>query len=402
MSVFRNPDETQSDGLNKKYLGAMTLDPAFIPDHLPHRDVDLQFIARNFQPLFRLKKLNSISTIITVLGGPGYGKTAMVRFAVQRLLQLAEKKGLSIIGDYQNCWLTRSASSILGKVIQNQINIEQKVRGISAEELGGILKNYLIEEDLHLILTLDDVNALTSDDLNSFFVLQEEFGSQSRISLILISRPTEWHLLATTLNTRIDEILTVYPYTLFETIDIVRYRGNLAFRPGTVEEGVYDMIAEIAHQHHNMRYAIELMARAGEKADEEQSKSITPEHIRSVKAIVYPELRTEILESMQMHELLALLAVARRLKNKSFIHTTIGDSFRYYKAAAEEWGEEPKRESSFRGYLRSLQNLGIINIVITASGRKKRGVRGRISLNDVPASVIIEKVENQLVKIQSL
>ena len=57
---------------------------------------------------------------------------------------------------------------------------------------------------------------------------------------------------------------------------------------------------------------------------------------------------------------------------------------------------------SFRGYLNTLKNLGLINIVVSATGRKKRGVRARISLNDIPASVVIERVDEQLMLIENM
>ena len=203
------------------------------------------------------------------------------------------------------------------------------------------------------------------------------------------------------MNSRINEILTLYPYTAQETFEIIRYRGNLAFKEESVEPGIYDIVAEIAYESHNMRMGIELLARAGEYASK-SDQMITSEIIRTIKSKVYPELRTEVLNSLHQHELLTLIGIARRLTNKGFIHTTIVDGYRYYKMATEEWGENPKGESSFRGYLNTLRDLGLINIVVSATGRKKRGVRARISMNDIPASIVIERVNEQLLLIENM
>ncbi|MFW9930485.1 MAG: Cdc6/Cdc18 family protein [Candidatus Thorarchaeota archaeon] len=397
MTIYQEMD-INNQYPNEDKFGAITLEPEYIPVSLLHRKEELRSIARNFRSL--LSKTN-FSTIILVLGGPGYGKTALVRFTLRRIAEIAENRQILLFSNYQNCWLNRTSSSILANVTEDILGPEVKTRGISSEEIGIILKTFLLENKAHLILVLDDVNALTTEDLNTFFILQEQYGIDSRISLILISRPTEWNILASSLNTRINEIITLYPYSSSEILSIINYRGNLAFKPQSVEPDVYDLVADIADQSHNLRMGIELLARAGEYAIE-KNKVITTEIIRNIKSKIYPELRKEVLESLHQHELLALLGIARRLTNKGFIHTTIVDGYRYYKMAAEEWGQEPKGESSFRGYLNTLKTLGLINIVVTATGRKKRGVRARISMNDIPASIVIDRVGEQLVIIEEL
>ena len=379
-------------------IGASTLDHDYLPNLLKFRDNEISSIAKNFRSLFTK---NNLSTIIIILGGPGYGKTSLVRFTVRRILEIAEKRNITLFGSYHNCWANRSASAILSRVIEELIGSSIKTKGISSEELITILRSFLIEENAHIILVLDDVNALTNEDLNTFFILQEDNRYESRISLILISRPTEWNILASTLNSRINEILTLYPYTASETFEIIKYRGKMAFKGEFIESGVYDIVAEIAYESHNMRMGIELLTRAGEYASA-TDQMITSEIIRKIKSKVYPELRAEVLESLHQHELLTLIGIARRLTNKGFIHTTIVDGYRYYKMATEEWGENPKGESSFRGYLKTLRDLGIINIVVSATGRKKRGVRARISMNDIPASIVIERVNEQLLLIESM
>jgi Cdc6-like AAA superfamily ATPase len=397
MVIYREKDEGDSR-IPEEELGEGTLNHDYLPSLLQFRENEISSIAKNFKSLF---SKSNLSTIITVLGGPGYGKTATVRFTVQRILDIAEKRNITLYGNYHNCWTNRSASAIVSEVISTIIGSQMKTKGISAEELITVLRSHLNEENAHLILILDDINALTADDLNTFFILQENNRFESRISLILISRPTEWNILASNLNSRINEIITFYPYTAYETLEIIKYRGNLAFKEESVDFGVYDIVADISFDSHNMRLGLELLARAAEFAVK-NSRNISTEIIREVKSRIFPELRVEVLESLHQHELLTLIGIAKRLTNKGFIHTTVVDGYRYYKMAAEEWGESPKGESSFRGYLNHLKDLGLVNIVVSATGRKKRGVRARISMNDIPASVVIERANEQLLLIENL
>ena len=388
--------ENSGSAEDERTIGAASLLPDWVPPKLPGREEEITTIARNFRGMFNKGTLAGISTILLVLGGPGQGKTAMVRYSLRKLLEIAESRNLNLCGDYENCWMPRSASAILGRVIQNVIGSEAKTRGVSTEELGDMLQKYLIEEDAHLLLALDDINALSVSDLNSFFILQEEYGGESRISLILISRPTEWYMF-TELNTRINEIFTIYPYRTDQVTQIITYRARLAFASGELEPGVIDLIADMSYQHQNLRLGIELMARSAEKA--KKSLPITTEDIRRVKAQIYPELRTEVIRSMHVHELLSLLAVARRLLSRGFAHVTIDEAFRYYKTTCDEWQEESKGESSFRGYLNTLKSLGVLGIIVSATGRKKRGVRARISLNDLPTKIVIERIEQELTEV---
>lgn len=394
--TFINNVETNNEAPEE--LGAATLKHNFIPNSLKYREKEINSLAKNFRSLF---SKSNLSSTITVLGGPGYGKTSVVRFTVRRILEIAEGRNINLLANYNNCWTYRSASAILANIIDQVIGPKIKTKGISTEELVTVLRNYLNEEKAHLILILDDVNALTSEDINTFFILQEENRYDSRISIILISRPTEWNILATNLNSRINEIITLYPYSASETLEIIKFRANLAFTKGAVDPNVFEIIADLSYETHNMRMGIELLSRGGDFAAKNNT-IITPEIIREIRSKVFPELRVEVLESLHQHELLTLLGIAKRLTNKGFIHTTIVEGYRYYKISSEEWGESPKGESSFRGYLNTLKNLGLINIVVSATGRKKRGVKARISMNDIPTSVVIERVNEQLFQIENL
>src|SRR3990172_2107537 len=162
--------ENSGSAEDERTIGAASLLPDWVPPKLPGREEEITTIARNFRGMFNKGTLAGISTILLVLGGPGQGKTAMVRYSLRKLLEIAESRNLNLCGDYENCWMPRSASAILGRVIQNVIGSEAKTRGVSTEELGDMLQKYLIEEDAHLLLALDDINDLSVSDLNSFFI----------------------------------------------------------------------------------------------------------------------------------------------------------------------------------------------------------------------------------------
>ncbi|MHA2364881.1 MAG: Cdc6/Cdc18 family protein [Candidatus Hodarchaeales archaeon] len=380
--------------------------PNYVPPDLPHRSEEIKAIASNFRGLFNKKDRNSLkgkSTNICILGSPGIGKTAISRHLMENLIRIGSKKKLNILGSYANCWQHRSYSAVLSSVFQN-LDIPAATKGFSVEEqVAEILMPFLSENDAHLLLTLDEVNALSREDLNSLFAVTEEFSEHSRISIILVSRPTEWHIVAVDLNPRITEEIILYPYNFQQLKEILEYRASLALKPTAYDNEIIELITEIAFQDHNVRLGLEILFRAGQLVEAEQNTTmIDSETVRRVKSIVFPELRSEVLDELKIHELLTLLGIGRRLVNQKFSTINLKDAHRYYRIACVERGEKPNQESTFRGYIATLKSLGLISVVVSPTGRGKRGIRARISIIDIPASIIIERVEEQLQVIEEL
>ena len=50
----------------------------------------------------------------------------------------------------------------------------------------------------------------------------------------------------------------------------------------------------------------------------------------------------------------------------------------------------------------TLKSLGLINVVVSAIRRRKRGVRAKISISDVPAMIVAERIVEQLDLIEKL
>lgn len=386
-----------------------SLNPDFLPPELPFRNNEMKALAANYKFFFEpniitknLQSLQNLNTIVLILGGPGQGKTTLVRLTTKELVELGKSKNVNILSSYQNCWKYRSLVAIMGSLFED-LGIDGVKKGISLEEqISQYLIPFLIENEIYLILILDEINSLTAEEVNGIFSLTDLLSfshANSLISIIFISRPTEWQLLVSPeLNQRITETLILFPYKLGEINNILNYRATLALREGSYSDEIIQMISEITFSDQNVRLGLEILARAALDAEGRKLLEIEPELIREAKKQTFPELRSEILAELKIHELLTLLGIARRLSNKSFTTLNIKDAYRFYKNSALEWHEEPKKESSFRTNLISLKNLGLINMQVSPTGRGKRGVRARISITDIPISIIIERVEEQLEK----
>ncbi|MHA2319362.1 MAG: Cdc6/Cdc18 family protein, partial [Candidatus Hodarchaeales archaeon] len=370
-----------------------TLDQSFIPDTLNFREDHIRRISQNFRELFVSKGggLEGFSTNIALTGSAGIGKTVTSRYTVERLQAMAEKYRVKVYIDYKNCWTTRTKTSILRSILRDQFGVAS--RGFSDEESTDILIRRLNSEQAYLILILDEVSVLQQKDIRGFIHLPEEFGSSHRISLIMISRPTEWKVaLSSIVSQRIADVIHFDPYNYEETREILEYRAKLAFKSHALSDDIIDMVAEISDQTKNLRHGIETLYRSGRAADQKRIDEISPELIRRAKNDVYPEMRADILEELNTHELIAALSVARRLHHKGITATTIEHSFKNYRIICEEWNVSSNGEAAFRNYLSTLEAIGILGKV-TKGVKGRKGVRARLTIHDVPAAILIERIE---------
>lgn len=382
--------------------GEKTLDQTFIPQDLLFRDDNIRRLSQGFRTLFTGKSNGSegFYTNIAIIGPAGVGKTVTTRYTVNKLKEMSVGYRIKLYVDYKNCWTTRTKTSILRSILRETFGIRS--RGYSDEESTDILVRRLESEQAYMVLILDEVSVLNQKDIRGFIHLAEEFGIKHRISLIMISRPTEWKVtLSSMVSQRIADVIRFNPYQDEQTREIIGYRANLAFRPSAITEDIIEMVADISNQTKNLRHGIEILYRSGHASDQARLERISPEIIRHAKNDVYPEMRADILEELKTHELFAALSVARRLHHKGITATTIEHSFRNYKVICEEYNLKNNGEASFRNYLNTLEVVGILGKV-TKNLRGRRGLRARLTIHDVPAAVLIERIETFLSKKHNL
>ncbi len=143
---------------------------------------------------------------------------------------------------------------------------------------------------------------------------------------------------------------------------------------------------------------MEILYRAGKLTDLKHENFINPEYIRAAKADVYPELRRDVLEELRLQELLTALGIARKLAIKGITSTTIEDGYESYVVTCEEYDHELRSKSSFRSALETLHKVGILGKSVGPIEKGKRGRRAKITTFDIPATVLVERIENILSK----
>jgi cell division control protein 6 len=372
------------------------LDFDYVPEELPGRDDEIRFLIRTFRGL--TEGANRENALIE--GPVGTGKTAMAKLFARDFASVLRKQGKTLETVVVNC-RRRKTSGLAMLGILNHFEPHYPERGFGVGEMQRDLRKHLNRRDCHLLVILDEVDALLradgSDLVYDLTRWNDETGpSWNGVSLILVS---QHNVLAqmdpAARSTFKTNILNVKPYDSAALEQILQQRVDLAFNPGAVDEDSVCLIADATSIEGNARGAIEILWKAGVHADDQRRERLVAEDVRTAKAEVHSFLTESKLRNMSKHPLLALLSLARRLDRDQSAYATTGSVEDTYKLVCEEYGEEPRGHTMFWKYLKQLQDAGMI--LARLSGKGQAGTTQLISIPDAPAQMVQEKLAEILV-----
>lgn len=363
----------------------------YVPPMLPHREEELKLLKTFFSSLLRDKPGIAIRVVIS--GVAGTGKTAIARLFGRIMENEGKARKLDIRYVHINCRVNRTLFTILKRVIE-LLGVPLPSRGYSTEELMHGILSHLSDKNIRLILTLDEIEILLKeegpDPIHFLMKIPEDVDVASRLSLLLIFRNPE---MLSMLDGILTNIIHLKEYDANQLYDILLYRASEAFYENVVMEESIRLIADLASERGDARYAIEMLWRSGKYAEADGSPKVTPEHVRKAAASIYPAIKKENLAYLSLHERLILLAVARALSVSKKAYVTSSELNDFYKVVCEEYNVQPKAYTRFWEYLQKLEDQGILRIKVSSEG--SRGRRSYISLPDIPISIL----EHELVKL---
>jgi cell division control protein 6 len=371
------------------------LDFDYVPSELPHRTEQLKRLALLFKPL-----LTDVPQNAFIRGPVGTGKTAMTKHFCQSLVSIARKQGKIIEYVHINC-RKRSTDAMVMLGILTHFDSRFPDRGFSVQEMLQVLRTQLQRREAQLLLILDEVDALVKKKASNILYDLTRFNDETMkagtpVSVIIISQKDVFAEIDTAaLSTfKRSNIIALEKYTNDELYDIVEQRVNLAFYPNTVLRESVDLIADIASECGDARFAIELLWKAGICADEKHMKQVVPEYVRAAKAETFSIVTETKLKNLERHQLLMLLAIAKRLLKDGSAYTSTGEVEKTYTITCEEYSEIPRAHTMFWQNLKDIEKAGFIHVKLSGKGRI--GTTQLISLPDIPAEIMREKLETLL------
>ena len=367
------------------------LSHSHIPSRLPHREEELKKIRY---------ALETGSGPLLVYGRTGVGKTAASRLAARLVADLT---GTPFA--YVNCSFSpRTASRVLSEIIR-QLSDGMPDRGISFQDRLSLLETIVADLDGGVGIILDEVQDLTKGGeelVYSLLRLHENGQAPSLNRLVVIYRAeTRPQFLAESSTLSFFTLkLRFRPYTQEQLVDILRARAQEALRPGTFSNDALMEIARLtaSYQEGNARYALSLLRAAALLAESEGSRVLDVEHVR--RAEEGAEVSTvdlSILESLDLHDQLILLAVAKLQSRLGERWVTMGALKEEYRVIAEGYGVPAFKHTATWRRVKDLGALGILEI--RRSGKGMRGQTTLISLRAPPEelSEIVEGILNRKV-----
>lgn len=371
------------------------LDFDFVPEELPHRTEQLRKLSQMFKPLLR-----DISQNAVIRGPIGTGKTVITKKFCNSLVRIARKQARIIEYVHINC-RKRSTDSMVLIGVLNHFDKRFPDRGFSVQEMLQILHKQLQRREAQLILVLDEADALLKKSgsellYNLTRFTDETMKTDNPISIIMVSQKDVLSDLdSSALSTfKRSNTIILDKYARDELYDITEQRVGLAFHNNTVSQESVDLIADIASEWGDARFAIELLWKAGMYADEKHVQLVVPEHVRAAKAETYSIVTETKLKNLEKHHLLTLLSIAKRLQKDDSAYAITSEVEKTYAITCEEYNEKPRAHTMFWNYLKEIENAGFISIKL--SGKGHLGTTQMISLPDVPAEVLRDKLEGFL------
>ncbi|MDG6228380.1 MAG: AAA family ATPase, partial [Candidatus Thermoplasmatota archaeon] len=372
-------DELNSSTVIKD-MGALDFD--YVPVEILHRNDQLSMLTHFYKPL-----LSRIAQHAVIKGPVGTGKTVMAKKFCDDFVRVARKKGVMIEYVHINC-RKRSTDAMVLLGILNHFDPRFPDRGFSVQEMLEVLRKQLKRREAQLFVVLDEADALlkkSGSDLIYDLTRFSDETSQEKIpiSLLLISQRDVLSLLdISALSTfKRSNVIKLDKYSRDELYDIVSQRVQLAFHQHTVQLDSIDLIADIAEEWGDARFAIELLAKAGVAADRDHTTEVIPEYVRAAKADTYSVVTETKLRNLERHHLLTLDAIAKRLHIDGTAYVLTGDAEKTYSMVCEENNEKPRAHTMFWHYLKEIENAGFITLKI--SGKGQLGTTQLISLPDI-------------------
>src|SRR3972149_4164070 len=353
----------------------------YMPATLPHREDQIERLASILAPSLSKDRVSNLFAY----GKTGAGKTIVTRYVLERLQRKAKEHERPLIVSYVNCRLSGTNYRVLADLCRT-LGRDVPFTGLAVGELLDRLKNALQAKKAAFLVVLDEIDALVkrNEDDSLLYELTriKEKISDGWIGIIGISNNINFQdfLDPRVLSSLGEEELIFKPYTSEELYDILRQRSELAFRPGTLEEGTLQLCAALAAgEHGDARRALDLLRGAGEIGERESAKQVLERHVREAQQKVEQDRVVEVLSSLPLHSCILLIAVMHLDVARGQSSGT-GDVYAVYRELCGAGMVESLTQRRVSGLLNELDILGLLNARVVSFGRYGRTKKIRLGV----------------------
>jgi cell division control protein 6 len=361
--------------------------PDYVPMETPGRQEELQRIHHTFSAIFIDPTLAPVAMVV---GPVGCGKTMTVKKASQTLCEEARLSGVYMASTYVNCRIDRSPASILNRVTHS-LSLQFPRRGFEIQETLDFIHQNLVSSRSKLLLILDEVDSLSHPgDENLLYALLRmgEVWGSSPVALLLAAKDVSfiWGLDESVRSSLRRQTIRLEPYTAQQLVKILEARAKEALAKDALNPDACELIAEMAGQYGDARYAIELLYRSAVVARERGAVRIYAPDVLEARNSLPPQVGLQELEYLTLHERIILIATAKLLQSSSKAFVSTGELEAEYRSICAASKVKPHGHTTVWITINEMKSKGLL--LTSQSGRGRRGRTTMVGLNVPPREVM--------------
>jgi cell division control protein 6 len=385
------------------------LRPSYTPEKLPHRDVQIQQLARILAAPLR----GETPSNVLIYGKPGTGKTASVNHVAEELEKVSSKAPIKVKVVYLNCEIVNTQYRILaklsdvfleglrnnrGKEFLSAMDLPQRVprTGWPTDEVYRSFAKSLDEEKQLAVIILDEIDKLVRRNGDEVLYSLTRINSELKNAKVcIVGISNNLHFLEF-LDPRVrsslgEEEIVFPPYNAQQLRDILWHRAGISFVDGIVVSGVIQLCAaHAAKEHGDARRALDLLRVSGEIAEAQGSESVNVEHVRKAHERIEIDQTVEVIKTLPLQSKLVLYGVAT-LAERTLRPIISGDVYTLYQEFCRQLGLDMLTSRRVSDLVSELDILGIISAKIINKGRGGRTKEIKLNVHPLQVQAAVQQ-----------
>ena len=371
-----------------------TLQSAYTPEEIPHREEQLNEIANILAPALKKEKPSNLF----LYGKTGTGKTLSVTYVTNQMQILAEEKKIPLKIIYINCKLKKVVDTEYRLIAEISKKFGKLIppTGLPTDEVYNIFFEALDSEEQNILLILDEIDQLVKKSGDEIIYNLTRINSDlknAQLSIIGISNNLGF---SNNLDPRVksslsEEELVFPPYNALQLKDILKKRANDAFKKDVLSSGLTEKCAAFAARDHgDARRALELLRVAGELAERKNAKKITIKHLDEAEEKLERDKVIDIVETQPKQFQLVLYSIM--LLNELNTNINTGKVYSNYRILCEKIELRPITQRRVSDIISEFDMLGILTVDVVSKGRYGRTRNIELAINPD----LLDKIKNLL------
>jgi len=349
----------------------------FVPEHLHHRDAQVQELAWLIRPA--LRGGSALSAVLR--GPPGTGKTTTVR----RIFRDVTAETRRIVPAYVNCRHERTPLAVYRSIFKQLFGYAPPPTGRHLDDVKEGIAARLHDDDAALVVCLDDANYLLQSGAYNLLLYQilrlyEQWDVRKPGVFAVTSD------LALNLYAEADEsVRSVFhpievffpPYGRVEVQEILADRVRQGLYPRVVPAPLLDRITRIAVGEQDIRIGIDLVRQAVLRAEKDGRRRIAPGDVAAAaRTATAPVLRARAAGLSEGERAFACWIAERSREGSNMASGAVFEAAREYL---------PIGKTTYHEHLNGLAKAGIVDLVPGPGRGRGRSVSLRYDPGDVAA-----------------